>query len=157
MSAEGNSSLKKKIEGEFPEQTMDVSNLVRTLVKSFLRSDSNYGAITDIKTDMNYIYDLVVRFIQVENMDIYALKLEDRILLSRTGPDFDNLFKVIKTRSTLQIKKDMIEIWDDAYNKILHLIIVPVKKHFPIEYANTREKARIIEKISLMTWTPTSP
>ncbi|MBS7656334.1 MAG: hypothetical protein QXI71_01650 [Candidatus Bathyarchaeia archaeon] len=157
MSAEGNSSLKKKIEGEFPEQTMDVSNLVRTLVKSFLRSDSNYGAITDIKTDMNYIYDLVVRFIQVENMDIYALKLEDRILLSRTGPNFDELYSVIKARSTLQIKKDMIEIWDDATNKILHLIIVPVKKHFPIEYANTREKARIIEKISLMTWTPASP
>jgi len=157
MSAEGNSSLKKKIEGEFPEQTMDVSILVRTLVKSFLRSDSNYGAITDIKTDLNYIYDLVVRFIQVENMDIYAVKLEDRILLSRTGPDFDNLYNVIKDRSTLQIKKDMIEIWDDTYNKILHLIIVPVKKHFPIEYANTREKARFIEKISLMTWTPASP
>ena len=157
MVAEGNSSLKKKVEGEFPEQTMDVSNLVRTLIKSFLRSDSNYGAITDIKSDINYIYDLVVRFIQVEKMDIYALKLEDRILLSRTGSDFDDVYKVLKTHSVLQIKKDMIEIWDDAYNKILHLIIVPVKKHFPIEYANTREKTKIIEKISLMTWTPASP
>jgi hypothetical protein len=64
---------------------------------------------------------------------------------------------VIKTRSELQIKKDMIEIWDDAANRILHLIIVPVKKHFPIEYLNIREKAKIIEKVSLMTWTLSSP
>ena len=51
----------------------------------------------------------------------------------------------------------MIEIWDDVANRILHLIIVPVKKHFPIEYLNIREKAKIIEKVSLMTWTLSSP
>jgi hypothetical protein len=157
MTAEGDSSLKKKVEGEFSEQTIDVSNLVKTLVKSFLRSDSNYGAITDIKSDINRIYDLIVQFIETEKMDVYALKLDDRILLSRTSADFDNVYEVIKTRSELQIKKDMIEIWDDAANRILHLIIVPVKKHFPIEYLNTREKAKIIEKVSLMTWTLSLP
>ena len=157
MTAEGDSSLKKKVEGEFSEQTIDVSNLVKTLVKSFLRSDSNYGAITDIKSDINRIYELIVQFIETEKMDVYALKLDDRILLSRTSTDFDNIYEVIKTRSELQIKKDMIEIWDDTANRILHLIIVPVKKHFPIEYMNTREKAKIIEKVSLMTWTLSSP
>ncbi len=157
MTAESSSSLKKKVEGEFPEQAIDVSSLVRTLVKSFLKSDSNYGVITDIRSDINYIYDLVVRFVQVEKMDIYVLKLENQILLSKTGSDFDNLYKILRTCSVLQIKKDMIEIWDDAYNKVLHLIIVPVKKHFPIEYTNTKERTRIIEKISLMTWIPASP
>jgi hypothetical protein len=157
MTAEGDSSLKKKVEGEFSEQTIDVSNLVRTLVKSFLRSDSNYGAITDIKSDINRIYELIVQFIETEKMDVYALKLDDRILLSRTSTDFDNVYEVIKTRSELQIKKDMIEIWDDTANRILHLIIVPVKKHFPIEYMNIKEKAKIIEKVSLMTWTLSSP
>ena len=104
MTAEGDSSLKKKVEGEFSEQTIDVSNLVRTLVRSFLRSDSNYGAITDIKSDINRIYDLIVQFIEAEKMDVYALKLDDRILLSRTSTDFDNVYEVIKTRSELQIK-----------------------------------------------------
>ena len=157
MTAEGDSSLKKKVEGEFSEQTVDVSNLVRTLVKSFLRSDSNYGAITDVKSDINRIYELIVQYIGAEKMDVYALKLDDRILLSRTSADFDNLYEVIKTRSELQIKKDMIEIWDDAANRILHLIVVPVKKHFPIEYLNDREKAKIVEKVSLMTWTLNPP
>jgi len=157
MTAEGDSSLKKKVEGEFSEQTVDVSNLVRTLVKSFLRSDSNYGAITDIKSDIGFIYDLVVKYIEGEKMDVYALKLDDRILLSRTSADFDGVYEVLKTRSELQIKKDMIEIWDDAANRILHLIVVPVKKHFPIEYSNAKEKAKIIEKISSMTWTLSPP
>jgi len=155
LTAEGDSSLRKKVEDEFSEQTVDISNLVRTLVKSFLRSDSHYGAITDVKSDINRIYDLIVQYIGAEKMDIYALKLDDRILLSRTSTEFDNLYEVIKTKSELQIKKDMIEIWDDATNRILHLIIVPVKKHFPIEYANEREKAKIVEKVSLMTWTLT--
>jgi hypothetical protein len=157
MTADSDSPLKKKVKGEFSEQTMDVSNLVKTLVKSFLRSDSNYGAITDIKSDINYIYDLVVKYIEGEKMDVCAVKLEDRILLSRTGADFDDIYEVLKARSELQIKKDMIEIWDDAANRILHLIVVPVKKHFPIEYSNAREKAKIIEKISSMTWTPSPP
>jgi hypothetical protein len=157
MTAESDSSLKKKVEGEFTEQTMDVSNLVKTLIKSFLRSDSNYGAITDIKSDINHIYDLMVRYIEREKIDVYALKFEDRILLSRTGADFEDIYTVLKARSELQIKKDMIEIWDDAANRILHLIVVPVKKHFPIEYSNAKEKAKIIEKISLMTWTLSPP
>jgi hypothetical protein len=157
MTAEGDSSLKKKVEGEYSEQTMDISNLVKTLVKSFLRSDSNYGAITDIRSDINHIYDLTVRYIEEEKMDVYALKLEDRILLSRTSADFDDVYKVLTARSELQIKKDMIEIWDDAANKILHLIVVPVKKHFPIEYSNAKEKAKIIEKVSSMTWTLSPP
>jgi hypothetical protein len=157
MTAESDSSLKKKVEGEFTEQTMDVSNLVRTLIKSFLRSDSNYGAITDIKSDINHIYDLTVRYIEGEKMNVCALKLEDRILLSRTGADFDDIYGVLKARSELEIKKDMIEIWDDTANRILHLIIVPVRKHFPIEYSNSKEKAKIIGKISSMTWTASPP
>jgi hypothetical protein len=157
MTGEGDSSLKKKVEGEFTEQTMDVSSLVRTLIKSFLRSDSNYGAITDIKSDINHIYDLTVRYIEGEKMNVCALKLEDRILLSRTGADFDDIYGVLKAHSELEIKKDMIEIWNDTANRILHLIVVPVRKHFPIEYSNSKEKAKIIEKISSMTWTVSPP
>jgi len=152
MASEGDSTLRKKVHGEFPEQTVNVGKLVKTLIRSFLKSDSNYGAITDIKTDVNRIYDMVQSVIDEEKVDVYALKLDDRVLLSRTGADFDAVYEVVKGHSELQIKKDMIEIWDDAKNKILHLIIVPVKKHFPIEYPTPKEKFRLIEKISSMTW-----
>jgi hypothetical protein len=152
MTPEGNSSLHKKVEGEFPEKGLNISKLVKTLIKSFLRSDSNYGAITDIETDINRIYSMVRNYIDEEKMDVYALKLDDRILLSRTNVDFKEIYEVLKERSELQIKKDMIEIWDDPDHKILHLIIVPVRKHFPIEYSTSKQKAKMIEKISSMTW-----
>ena len=152
MTAEGDSTLRKKVEGEFPEQTVNVGKLVKTLIKSFLKSDSNYCAITDIRTDVNRIYGLVQSIIDEEKVDVYALKLDDRVLLSRTGTDFDAVYEVVKAHSELQIKKDMIEIWDDAKNQILHLIIVPVRKHFPIEYSTAKEKIKMIEKISSMTW-----
>ena len=152
MTPNGNSALRKKVEGEFSEETLDVGKLVRTLIESFLKSDSNYGAITDIKTDTNNIYGLVNSYIDEERLDIYALRLADRILLSKTNVDFENLYGVIKERAHLQIKKDMIEIWDDAHSKILHLIIVPVKKHFPLDYSTSRQRAKMIEEISSMTW-----
>jgi hypothetical protein len=47
----------------------------------------------------------------------------------------------------------MIEIWDDAENKILHLLVIPVRKHFPIKYTSPKKKIEMIKKISLMTWT----
>jgi hypothetical protein len=146
------SSLKKKVEGEFEEDTLNVGKLVKTLIQSFLKSDSNYGAITDIKTDINNIYNTVRDYIKEEKVDVYAIKMDDRILLSKTNVDFDDIYQVIKERSELKVKEDVIEIWDDSEEKILHLIILPVKKHFPIEYANFREKENIMEKISLMTW-----
>ncbi|MCW4021418.1 MAG: hypothetical protein NWF14_09365 [Candidatus Bathyarchaeota archaeon] len=157
MKPDGNSSLKKKVEGEFQEQTINVGKLVKTLVKSFLRSDSNYGAITEIKTDINRIYEMLSDYIDQEKIDVYALKIEDRILLSKTSMEFEEIYEVVKERSELQIKKDMIEIWDDPENKILHLIIVPVRKHFPIDYSTTKGKAKIIKKISSMTWQASSP
>jgi len=152
MTAEGDSTLKKKVEEEFPEDAINVSKLVKTLIKSFLKSDSDYGAITDIKTDINHIYGMVRDVIDEEKVDIYALKLDDRVLLSKTGVDFERIYEVIKGRSELEIKKDMIEIWDDVKNRILHLIVVPVRKHFPIEYSTSKEKEKMIEKISSMTW-----
>jgi len=152
MTPKGDSSLKKKVEGDFPEQSLNVGKLIKTLMKSFLKSDSDYGVITDIKTDINRIYDMTRNYIEEEKLDIYALKLGDRILLSRTNVDFKEIYEVIQKHSELQIKKDMIEIWDDAENRILHLIVVPVRKHFPIEYSTTKEKTKMIEKISSMTW-----
>ncbi len=152
MTSEDDSGLRKRVERDFPEDGMNVSHLVKTLIKSFLKSESNYGAITDIETDMNSIYELVSNYINRERLDVYALRLEDRILLSKTGARFEKVYDVIKERSQLQIKKDMIEIWDDPQSRILHLIIVPVRKHFPLEYSTNRQKANMIEKISSMTW-----
>lgn len=152
MTPEGDPSLRKKVEGDFPEDTLNVAELVKTLMKSFMKSESNYGAITDIETDMNSIYDMVRNYIDREELDIYALRLEDRILLSKTDAAFENLYEVIRDRSKLQIKKDMIEIWDDADNRILHLIIVPVRKHFPLDYSTDKQKTNMIEEISSMTW-----
>jgi len=152
MTPEGDPSLRKKVEGDFPEGILNVAELVKTLMKSFMKSESNYGAITDIETDINSIYDIVRNYIDREELDIYALRLGDRILLSKTDAAFENLYEVIRDRSQLQIKKDMIEIWDDADNRILHLIIVPVRKHFPLDYSTDKQKAEMIEEISSMTW-----
>jgi len=152
MSSDGDSSLREEVEGEFKEQKIGVEKLIETLIESFLRSGSNYGAIADIETDIDWIYLLVKKHIEENKIDVYALKIGDRILLSKTNEGFDDLYEVIKRHSELQIKKDMIEIWDDADHKILHLLVMPVRKHFPIEYANSKQKIEIIKKISLMTW-----
>ena len=53
MRSENGSSLKKKGEGEFSERTINVGKLVKTLMMSFLRSKSDYGSITDIKSDVD--------------------------------------------------------------------------------------------------------
>jgi len=152
MSSDGNSSLREEVEGEFEEHKVTIEKLIETLIESFLRSNSNYGAITDIETDIDQIYLLVKKYIEKNKIDVYALKIGNRILLSKTNEDFDDLYEVIKRRSELQIKKDMIEIWDDTENKILHLLVIPVRKHFPIKYVNSKQKIKFINKISLMTW-----
>lgn len=141
MAFQENSSLKKKVESEFIEEGANLTKLVKTLIRSFLRADSDYGAIADIKTDANYIYKLVKNYIAKEGLDIYALKLGNRILMSKTNLGFDKLYEVIRGRSRLEAKKDNVEIWDDSENRILHFIIIPLRKHFPIEYkADEREK-----------------
>lgn len=152
MATKGNSPLKRKTEGEFLEHTVNVSKLIKTLILSFLRSDSDYGLITDIKSDLDQIYDTIIDYLSKEKLDVYALKLDKRILLSKTGRDFENIYEVIKIKAQLQIKKDMIEIWDDTDNKILHLVVVPVRKHFPLDYSSNKQRSQLIEKISAMTW-----
>jgi hypothetical protein len=141
------SSLKKKDEGYFEEKSINLSKLVKTLMKSFLRAESNYGSIENIKTDINRIFNLVRKYIDEEKNDIYALKLDDKILLSKTNIEFEDLFRVIKNHSYLAIKKDVYEIWDDVENNILHLIIISMRKHFPIEYSTKQEKERLLKNI----------
>jgi len=152
MTTDEDSSLREEIEGEFEEQKIGIDKLIETLLESFLRSNSDYGAIADIETDIDQIYLLVKKHIEEKKLDVYALKIDNRILLSKTEERFDDLYEVIKQHSELQIKKDMIEIWDDANNKILHLIVMPVRKHFPIKYTSPKQKINLIKKISLMTW-----
>ena len=149
MKVNKDSSLREKVEGEFEERKTGVIELIKTLMESFLRSNSNYGAITDIQTDINRIYLLVKRYIEEKKLNVYALKIGDRILLSRTDETFNDLYEVIRQHSKLQMKRDIIEIWDDLDNKILHLLILPVRKHFPIKYSSSREKAQIIRDLSL--------
>ena len=149
MKVNKDSSLRERVEGEFEERKTGIIELIKTLMQSFLRSNSNYGAITDIQTDINRIYILVKRYIEEKKLNVYALRIGDRILLSRTDETFDDLYNVIRQHSKLQVKRDVIEIWDDSDNKILHLLILPVRKHFPIKYNSSRQKAQIIRKLSL--------
>ena len=146
----GNSTLRKKVEREVKEENGAVKELVETLITSFLKSDSDYGAITDLNIDINRIYDIVRDYIVSEKLDVYALMLGDRILLSRTNMGFEELYEVIKGKSQPQLKRDIIEVWDDPKNKILHLIIIPFRKHFPIEYTNEKEKEDMTQKFSTM-------
>lgn len=143
MPPQKSSPLRKRIEGEFIEGE-SVDKLVETLIKSFLRTDSDYGAITEIETGIDHIYRLVKNYISEERLDIYALKLENRILMSKTNIGFDDLYKVIKERSHLRAKKGIVEVWDDSESGIIHFLIMPIRKHFPIEYAADNEKEKII-------------
>ena len=144
MPPQRRTSLKKRIEGEFPEETANIGKLIETLIKSFLRTDSNYGAIADIDTDVNYVYKLVKNYISEEKLDIYALKLGNRILMSKTNLDFEEVYEVIRKHSYLKTKMGVVEIWDDLENQILHFLILPLRKHFPIEYSTRSEKEKII-------------
>ena len=144
MPSQRRTALKKRVEGEFPEEGANITALIKTLIKSFLRTDSNYGAIADINTNADYIYKLVKNYISEEKLDIYALKLGNRILMSKTSIDFEEVYEVIRSHSHLKTKKGVIEIWDDPENQILHFLILPLRKHFPIEYSTDGEKERII-------------
>lgn len=144
MTPQKSSSLRKRIEGEFSEDEVGITKLIETLMRSFLRADSDYGAIADIKTDIDHVYGLVKNYISEERLDVYALKLEDRILMSKTNVGFDELYEVIRERSNLKAKSGIIEIWDDQENKILHFLIMPLRKHFPIEYSTEAEKEKIV-------------
>lgn len=138
-------SLKKKTEGEFVEDEKNISKLIEVLIKSFLRTDSDYGAITDIKTDINNVYRILRDYIVEEKLDICTLKLNDHILMSKTSAGFEDIYTIIKENSQLKIKKDTIEIWDDSKNKIIHFLIMPLRKHFPIEYETDQDRERIID------------
>ena len=146
MIRNGNSTLGKKVEGEFAEGTLGIRKLIETLIKSFLKSESNYGTITDIE-ETSSVMVLLRNYIQEEKLDIHALKFRDKILLSRTNLEFEDLYEVVKKYSTIYLKRRLVEVWDDKKNKILHLLIIPLRKHFPIEYSDQKEYEENIEII----------
>ena len=74
MSSDGNSSLREEVEGEFEEQKVSIEKLVETLIESFLRSSSDYGAIADIKTNIDQIYLLVRKHIEKKKLDLIREK-----------------------------------------------------------------------------------
>ncbi|MEM2341970.1 MAG: hypothetical protein QXX94_00765 [Candidatus Bathyarchaeia archaeon] len=145
MYSQKRSSLRKRVEEDLAEEDESAHKLIETLVKSFLRADSDYGAITEIRTDINYIYKIIKNYISKENLDVYALKIGNVILLSKTNVGFDEIYEVIRERSHLEVKKGIIEIWDDLENGILHFLIIPLRKHFPIEYATDEEKEKTVK------------
>lgn len=146
MYSQKRSSLRKKVEEDIAEEE-GAHKLIETLIKSFLRADSDYGAITEIRTDIDYIYKIIKNYISKENLDVYALKIGNIIFLSKTNVGFDEIYEVIKERSHLEAKKGIIEIWNDLENGILHFLIIPLRKHFPIEYTTDKEKERIVKML----------
>lgn len=132
-------SLKRRVEGELKED-LAMSELIKILIKSFLRSESDYGAVIDIKADVDYVFSLIREYISREDLDICALKIKDSIFMSKTGARFDEIYEVIRERSRLVAKRGVIEIWDDQDNKILHFLVIPLRKHFPFDYESDGER-----------------
>jgi hypothetical protein len=145
MKPKGNLSSRKKGEVEYREQT--IRGMVKTLLENFMRSDVNYGTITETKADVKDVYKVLMDYVNREKLDVYMLKLEDRILLSKTNVRFEELYETVRKKSKLETKKDITEIWNDADNQILHLFVIPIRKHFPIEYSNTTHKTDLVNKI----------
>ncbi|MEM0050415.1 MAG: hypothetical protein QW424_02245 [Candidatus Bathyarchaeia archaeon] len=146
MQSQKRKSLKRRVEEEFDESTC-ANNLIETLLRSFLKSKSDYGLITDIRTNVNYVFNLVREKIAEKDLGIYALKVRGEIYLSKAIEHFNELYEVIRGRSQLIVKKDIIEIWDDSNNRILHFLIPSLRRHLPIEYDNEREREEIIEDL----------
>lgn len=144
MQSQERRSLKKRIEGEFKED-FAINKLIETLIKSFLRSESDYGAITDIKADVDHVFRLVREYISRSELDICALKVKDSIFMSKTNVHFDEIYRVIRERSQLMVRRGIVEIWDDQNNRILHFLIMPLRKHFPIDYESIDEREEIEE------------
>lgn len=144
MQSQREKSLKKKVEGDFKED-FSISNLIETLMKSFLRSESDYGAITDIKTNVDHVFKLIKEYIDREGLDVCVLKVKDDIFMSKTNVHFDEIYEVVRERSQLRAKKGIIEVWDDRDNKILHFLVIPLRKHFPINYESDYEREEIEE------------
>lgn len=138
-------SSKKK--GETKQQENAMSSMVKALIEIFVRSDENYGAITNMKADINSVHRLLMDYVNREKLDVYMLKLEDRILLSKTNMCFEKLYKTIRRQSNLEVKKDVMEIWDNAYDKILHLFVIPTRKHFIMKYSTIAQKKILINQI----------
>lgn len=139
-------SLRREVEGEF-EEGANIDRLVETLLASFLKSKSNYGLITDIKTDVDNVFRVVRDIISRKMLDIYALKVKNEIYLSKTIERFNKLYDTIRDKSSLKAKRDLVEIWDDNENKILHFLVPSLKRHFPIEYEDDREREEIIKAL----------
>jgi len=146
MQSQKRRPLRRKVSGEF-EEDISIGKLIETLVKSFLKSDSDYGAITDIKTDVDSVFKLAREYISKEDLDICVLKIGNSIFMSKTSARFDDIYKVIKKNSQLTVKRDIIEIWDDAENGILHFLVLPLRKHFPIDYESNSERREIINAL----------
>ncbi|MEM1586857.1 MAG: hypothetical protein QXX99_05280 [Candidatus Bathyarchaeia archaeon] len=146
MQSQRKKTLRKRVEGEFDEDA-GVNKLIETLLRSFLKSESSYGLITDIKTNVNYVFKLVRGLISEKELDIYALKIRDEIYLSKAIEHFNELYEVIKGKAQLKIKKDIIEVWDDEESRILHFLMPSLRRHLPIEYEGDREKKEIMEAL----------
>lgn len=137
-------SLRRKVEGEFKEDT-NINDLIETLLKSFLRSGSNYGLITDIETDVGHVFRIVQNLISEKNLNISALRIRDEIYLSKAVDHFDELYEVIRGRASLKAKKGLMEVWDDDESRILHFLVPSLRRHFPIEYEDDGEREEIIK------------
>jgi len=139
--------LAKRVEAEISEKELDKRDIIAVLIDKFVKSDSSYGELTGIEGDVQYVYDLVRGYVCQEKLDVYALRFGDKILLSRTDFEFEEVRKAIEMYSVLVAKREIVELWDDCQNKILHLLIMPLRKHFPIGYSNEESKLRMVEKI----------
>lgn len=146
MQSQKRKSLKRRVEEEVEESTC-VNNLIETLLRSFLKSSSDYGLITDIKSNVNYVFNLIREKIAEKDLNIYALKVRGEIYLSKAIEHFNELYEVIRGRSQLIVKKDIIEIWDDCDSRILHFLIPSLRRHLPIEYEDERERKEIIDDL----------
>jgi len=141
--------LIEKAEAEISEQNIDGKEAIAVLINKFLKSDSRYGEITNIEEGVQSVYNLTRDYICEKKLDVCALRCRDKILLSRTDLEFEDVQKAVQMYSTLIAKRDIIELWGDSQNKILHLLILPLRKHFPIGYRDEKDKLEIIEELSV--------
>ena len=120
---------------------------VRDLIQKFITSKGDYGEITNIDVDSIQVCNSIKTYIMTNDLPLYVLKCQNRILLSKNKPEFGRLYDVIKQICLLIIEKGILEIWDDKVNKLLNVVFPSIRRHFLVRYLNVADRSVKIDAI----------
>lgn len=117
------------------------------LLEEFVKSKADYGEIDEMGVDTVKVYDFIQEHILRKDLPISALKVKNKILLSKNIINFGQIYELIKSFCELTINDKMVEIWQDKENNLLNVVYPSIQRHFPIKYDSEIDKLDKIEAV----------